>query len=113
MMFCIIQTRFSVAEEVLESLCLQMPKSFLSANPTEGGWNPEGFRQWLLLNFPVTFEAEEFDNDYLQLEEIENKATEKVAKAFRDKIAHERETIEDVQRRAPWQCKSAWKLKKS
>ena len=49
----------------------------------------------------MTFEAEEFDNDYLQLQEIENKAAKKVVKSFRHKIAHEKETIEAVQRGAP------------
>ncbi len=90
-----------LAEEVLETLCMQKAQKFFVSKSTPGGWNPEGFRQWLLLNFPVTFEAEEFDNDYLQLQEIEDKAAKKVAKALRDKIAHERETIEAVQRRAP------------
>ncbi|MBP7074789.1 MAG: preprotein translocase subunit SecA [Rhabdochlamydiaceae bacterium] len=89
-----------LAEEVLESLCYQKAQKFFVSKSTQGGWNPEGFRQWLLTHFPVTFEAEEFDNDYLQLQEIEDKAAQKVIKALRDKIVHERETIENVQRKA-------------
>ncbi len=90
-----------VAEEVLESLCFQKAQKFFVSKSTQGGWNPEGFRQWLLTHFPVTFETDEFDNDYLQQHEIEDKAAQKVIKALRDKIAHERETIISVQGRAP------------
>ncbi|HEX2578883.1 MAG TPA: preprotein translocase subunit SecA [Rhabdochlamydiaceae bacterium] len=94
-------TPFKVAEEVLESLCLQMAQTFFVSRSTEGGWNPEGYRQWLMLHFPVTFDAQEFDNDYLQLTDIENAAMDKVVASFRQKIAHEREVIEAVERGAP------------
>jgi preprotein translocase subunit SecA len=94
-------TPIKVAEEVLESLCLQMAQVFFVNRSTEGGWNPEGYRQWLMLHFPVTFEAQEFDNDYLQLTDIENAAMDKVVTSFRHKIAHENEVIEAVQRGAP------------
>src|SRR6185436_9741104 len=90
-----------VAEEVLESLCVQMAQTFFISRSTEGGWNPEGYRQWLMLHFPVTFEAQEFDNDYLQLTDIENTAIEKVVTSFRHKMAHENEVIELVQKGAP------------
>lgn len=90
-----------LAEEVLESLCLQKAQKFFVSKSTAGGWNPQGFREWLMTHFPVTFEAEEFDNDYLQLQDIEDKAAQKVVMALRDKINHERQTIEDVQRMAP------------
>jgi preprotein translocase subunit SecA len=90
-----------LAEEVLESLCMQKAQKFFVSKSTPGGWNPEAFRQWLMLHFPVTFDASEFDNDYLQLQEIEDKAVSKVVKALRDKIVHERETIENVQKMAP------------
>ncbi len=94
-------TPIKVAEDVLESLCLQMAQTFFVSRSTEGGWNPEGYRQWLMQNFPVTFETQEFDNDYLQLTDIENAAMDKVVNSFRLKIAHENEVIEEVQRGAP------------
>ncbi len=90
-----------LAEEVLESLCLQKAQKFFVSKSTQGGWNPEGFRQWLLTHFPVTFEEGEFDSDYLTLQELEDKAAQKVVQAVRDKIALERVTIEKVQRTAP------------
>ncbi|MGH8500769.1 MAG: preprotein translocase subunit SecA, partial [Methylococcales bacterium] len=61
------ETPVKVAEEVLESLCLQIGSKHFVSRSSEGGWDPEGYRQWLITNFPVTFEAQEFDNDYLQL----------------------------------------------
>lgn len=94
-------TPLKVAEEVLESLCVQMAKVFFVNRGAEGGWNPEGYRQWLMLHFPVTFEAQEFDNDYLQLADIENAAMDKVVASFRQKIAHESAVIEAVGRGAP------------
>lgn len=90
-----------LAEEVLESLCVQMAQKFFVSRSSPGGWNPEGYRQWLMENFPVTFEALEFDNDYLTIQEIENRAIEKVSLALRHKIAHEQLVIEEVQKRAP------------
>lgn len=90
-----------VAEEVLESLCVQMAQVYFISRSTEGGWNPEGYRQWLMLHFPVTFESQEFDNDYLQVTDIENTAIDKVVTSFRHKMAHENEVIEQVQKGAP------------
>ncbi|HEX4839850.1 MAG TPA: preprotein translocase subunit SecA [Rhabdochlamydiaceae bacterium] len=94
-------TPLKVAEEVLESLCLQMAQTFFVSRSADGGWNPEGYRQWLMLHFPVTFEAQEFDNDYLHLTDIENVAMDKVVASFRQKIAHESSVIEAVERGAP------------
>ena len=95
------ENTIQMAEEVLESLCMQKASKFFVSRSTPGGWNATGFREWLMLHFPVTFEAEEFDDDYLQLQDIEDKAAQKVVKALRDKIAHERATIEEVQSNAP------------
>ncbi len=87
----------AIARDVLESLCLQMASRFFSSRSKEGGWNPEGFRQWLMLHFPLSFDLEEFDNDYLTLEEIENKATGKILAALERKLTHEREKIASAQ----------------
>ncbi len=89
-----------LAEEVLESLCLQMAQQFFISRSTEGGWKPEGYRQWLMTHFPVTFENGAFDNDYLQLTDIENAAIDKVITSFRHKMAFENESIENVYKEA-------------
>lgn len=90
-----------LAEEVLETLCFQKAEKFFVSKTTEGGWNPEGFRHYLMTQFPVTFESDAFDNDYLELPEIETRAAQKVIAALRHKIHHEKEVVEDVQQMAP------------
>jgi preprotein translocase subunit SecA len=94
-----------IAREVLESILIHMGQKFFASKSVEGGWNPEGYRQWLMTHFPVTFEATEFDDDYLQLVDIENKAIEKVVTAFNHKLTHEAEVIRKVQEMAPDQAR--------
>jgi preprotein translocase subunit SecA len=89
---------FSLVAEVLESICIQMGGKFFSNRENREGWNPEGYRQWLMTQFPVTFEEGVFDDDYLQLKEIETRALEKVLAAFEQKISHEMEKILSVQK---------------
>jgi preprotein translocase subunit SecA len=98
------ENSLKVAEEVLESLCIQMAQKYFisrSVQGAQGGWDPEGFRQWLMTHFPLTFDAAEFDNDYLQLVDIETKAIEKVVVALRHKINHEEQAIEEIQKAVP------------
>jgi preprotein translocase subunit SecA len=83
----------SLAHEILESLCSQMSHQFLSSRSAANGWNPEGYRQWLLTHFPIAFEAKEFEDDYIQAEEIEQLASSKVCAAFLKKISLEEEKI--------------------
>lgn len=92
-----IDNSLMLAREILESICIQMCHNFFSSRNTEGGWNPEGYRQWLHTHFPLTFEPKEFDDDYLQLEEIEQIATKKVLNAFEQKIEDESQKILQTQ----------------
>lgn len=92
-----IEDALSLAHEILEGLCIQMGRQFFSSRGTDGGWNPEGYRQWLLTHFPLTFDAKEFDDDYLNLEDIEKLASSQVLTAFDQKISHEAEKIAQVQ----------------
>src|SRR4029077_5970455 len=46
-------------------------------------------RQWLMHLFPVTFEPQEFDQDHMDVEQIEVIASEKVVQAFKDKLKRE------------------------
>ena len=91
----------TIAKEVLENVCVQMSQKFFISRTVEKGWNPEGYRQWLMMQFPVTFEREEFDNDYLQAEGIEDKAIVKVITAFEHKLIHTAEIIEKIQMEMP------------
>lgn len=82
-----------LAHEILESVCLEQSQKYLSQRGTESKWDPEGYRLWLISNFPITFESDAFDNDYVQLEEIETLAVKKVLDAFERKVGHEAEKI--------------------
>lgn len=91
----------AIATEVLESVLVEMSQKFLISKSTEGGWNPEGYRQWLMTHFPVTFEAKDFDDDYLQVTDIEDLAIERVVGAFKQKLEAEAAVIKTVQEGMP------------
>lgn len=81
-----------LAIEVMESVCNLGAERFFQ-NRAEGGWDPEGYRQWLMYLFPVTFEPQEFDQDHLDVEQIEAIASEKVVHAFKDKLVRENSKV--------------------
>ncbi|MBS0604882.1 MAG: preprotein translocase subunit SecA [Verrucomicrobia bacterium] len=92
-----IDDTMSLARELLEGICIQMSHQFFSSRSVEGGWNPEGYRAWLISHFPLTFDSQEFDDDYLKLEDIEQLAAGKVLLAFDHKMTHEAEKIRKAQ----------------
>lgn len=87
----------TLADELLENICAQVCHKYFVSRSVEGGWNPEGYRQWLLTHFPLTFDTHSFDNDYLQVDEIEKIAVEKVLTVFNHKLAHEAKNILEAQ----------------
>lgn len=91
------QDPLAIAKEILEDICVQMSQKFLISRTTPGGWNPEGYRQWLMTQFPVTFDRQEFDDDYLQITDIEDKAILKIVSAFEHKLIYTAEIIEEIQ----------------
>ncbi|KAG6559589.1 Protein translocase subunit SecA [Candidatus Rhabdochlamydia oedothoracis] len=92
-----IDNSLSLAREILESICIQMCHRFFSSRNREDGWDPQGYTQWLHTHFPLTFDIKEFDDDYLQLEDIEQLATQKILGAFEQKIEHESQKIQQTQ----------------
>lgn len=78
-----------LATEVLESVCMIGAEKFLRSRSEEGGWDPEGYRQWLMQLFPVSFDSHEFDQDHLEIDQIESIAAEKVTHALKDKLVRE------------------------
>lgn len=86
-----------LAEELLEALISHMASQFFISRNVEGGWNPIGFLDWLTTNFPITFELEEFDNDYISKEEIEEQAIEQVIGALRTKLGNEAKALREIQ----------------
>lgn len=79
----------ALAIELLESVCLIGAEQFFKSRSEEGGWDPEGYRQWLIRHFPISFEEEAFDQDLLEVEELAKLASDKVVKAFQEKIDRE------------------------
>jgi preprotein translocase subunit SecA len=59
----------------------------------EDGWDQEGYRQWLIRQFPVTFEKDYFDDDHSEANELAQKAANKIISAFKDKLALENAKI--------------------
>lgn len=82
-----------IARNVLEQLCFHMASEYFISKTEEGKWNPEGFRQALMAHFPINFEKSEFDDDYLELIQIEQKAIDKVFLSFDQKIAMQKQMI--------------------
>lgn len=78
----------ALAEELLENVCLTAAEKHLDTR-TEEGWDPEGYRQFLLYHFPISFEEGYFDEPQLSLEELAARAYERVLHAFREKLARE------------------------
>lgn len=90
-----------IVEEIFETLCLDAAKRFFFNRSQEGGWNTEGYRQWLMFHFPVTFEEGDFEADYLQLEDIENQAIDKILSTFRMKMQGQYEMIRHFYQQLP------------
>jgi preprotein translocase subunit SecA len=80
---------FAIATDLLESVCSLAAEKYFRNRSEEGGWDPEGYRQWLISHFPVSFEEGIFDQDHLEISDIEKMAAEKVIHAFKEKIEWE------------------------
>lgn len=78
-----------MATQVIKNVCAMAAEQFFRSRSEEDGWDPEGYRQWLLNHFPVTFEEGYFDQDLLDITELENMAATRIIEAFDDKIARE------------------------
>lgn len=82
-----------LAVEVLDKICAMGAEKFFRSHSEEGGWDPEGYRQWLMQVFPITFEISEFDQDHLDVEQIHEIAASKVVTAFKEKLARENKKV--------------------
>lgn len=78
-----------LAVQLLQTVTSQAADKFFSSRSEEGGWDPEGYRQWLILQFPVSFEEGVFDQDNMDIEDIDKIASEKVVEAFKQKLNRE------------------------
>ncbi len=86
-----------LAEEVLDEIASQLASQFLTSRSVEGGWDIQGYTESLMTHFPITVEEDTFDDDYLTLEEIEQKSATLIVDAFKAKLNHEIHTIASIQ----------------
>lgn len=84
----------ALAIELLETVCSNSAEKFFQSQGTEGGWDPEGYRQWLMRNFPITFEEGYFDKDLLDIAELEKMASDRIVQAFKEKLVRENNKID-------------------
>lgn len=82
-----------IAIALLEDVCAHAADQFFQSRSTEGGWDPEGYRQWLMRHFPVTFDDGYFDQDLMEAADLEQMAAKKIITAFTEKLARENQKI--------------------
>jgi preprotein translocase subunit SecA len=82
----------STANDVIVSVCIQGGEEYLQGSK-ENGWNPQGYRQWLMHLFPVTFEESEFDSEYMDADQIIEIASNKILQAFHEKLERENQKV--------------------
>lgn len=78
-----------IAVQLLETVCSQAADKFFRSRSEENGWDPEGYRQWLIHQYPVSFDEGFFDQDHLDIDELEKLAREKIVDAFLQKLSRE------------------------
>ncbi len=79
--------------DLLENVCAQGAEKFFRSRSEENGWDPEGYREWLIAHFPVNFPENYFDDDHLEAVDLEMKASEKIIAAIKDKLVRENSKI--------------------
>lgn len=81
------------ADQLLEEVCGIGAHDYFKNRSEEHGWNPEGYRQWLISHFPVSFNEGFFDDDHLNDQQIEKIASEAIVAAFHKKLDAQLEKI--------------------
>ncbi len=82
-----------LAVELIEDVCLIGAEKLFEGHSEEQQWNPEGYRDWLMHLFPVTFEEDAFNQDFIEVDLIAELASQKVVKAFKEKLARENSKV--------------------
>lgn len=86
-----------LAIEILKQVCGHGADKYFFSHSEENGWNPEGYRQWLMQIFPISFNLKEFDDDRYDIADIEEIASQKIIQQFEEKIALEKQKIQGAQ----------------
>lgn len=83
----------ALAVEVLQSVCFSAAEKYLGKRG-EGEWDPEGYRQFLIGQFPLSFEEGLFDQPQLEVEELAKLASDPAIAAFKEKLERENAKLE-------------------
>lgn len=83
----------NVAKDLIQNVCDFTAETYFQSRSLDNGWDPRGYRQWLLTQFPVRFDESEFDNDALDLEEIQKIASGRIIEAFDEKLKREEKKV--------------------
>ncbi|NGX58640.1 MAG: Protein translocase subunit SecA [Chlamydiae bacterium] len=90
-----------IATEVLEDVCYQTAEDFYMNRMPDGGWDIEGFRQWLLNYFPIALENHDLGDENADFESSTQFASEKVMSAFREKVGREMDKVKPAEGSIP------------
>ena len=78
-----------MAVELIEGLCETRADEYFRGRGEEAGWNPEGFREWLISHFPLSIGEGYFDDDHSESADLAKKAAVLIIEAFKQKIDYE------------------------
>lgn len=87
-----------IAYDVLDYACAASADRFFKSKSTDEGWDPEGYRQWLIYHFPVTFQEGYFDDDLKDKDELVKMAQEKILHTFKEKLSREEAKVESLKK---------------
>jgi len=83
-----------VAQEMLRQVCAYQAAECFVSRAEEGQWAPEKYRQWLMLQFPISLPEHIFDDDFLTEEQIVALSCSRVLEAFDHKLSYEKQRAE-------------------
>lgn len=78
-----------IAVDVLERVTAKEAHDYFKSRSDENHWNPEGYREWLMLHFPVSFPEGYFDQDLLDVDDLAKLASEKIVQTFLEGMKEE------------------------
>jgi len=86
-----------IAVELLHAVCDAAAGKFFQSRSEEGTWDPEGYRKWLMQHFPVSFPEGYFDDEMLDIDDLEKLASDKIIAAFEEKMSREEGKIAELE----------------
>ena len=85
------ENSIDLAKEVIENIVISKVSEFFQDKQTL--WDPQGFVSWLVSNFPVSFDKKAFDDDYIDINDIEKIAVETILNVFDEKLKIQKSLI--------------------